>query len=92
MCATAGRGEALCAGSDRLTPLTHNDEDKHEGGHPRGDVEHDSDVVGQLVRVVHIRHENGWKHKPYGTAQLQQSRAKSGTQPRTHLSWPIFRL
>lgn len=51
--------------------LTHNDEDKQDGGHPRSDVEHDSDVVGQLVHVVHIRNKNGWEQEPDGTAQLQ---------------------
>lgn len=52
--------------------LTHNHEDKHDGGDPRCDVEHDSDVVPQLVQIIHVMHKDGWNQEPDGDAQLQQ--------------------
>lgn len=63
-----------------MTPpgsLTHNHEDKQDGGDPRSDVEHDSDVVAQLIQIIHIRHKYGWKQEPDGNAQLKQTGEKS---------------
>lgn len=63
-----------------MTPplsLTHNHEDKQGGGDPRSDVEHDTDVVPQLVQIIHVRHKHGWNQEPDGDAQLQQTRRKS---------------
>lgn len=51
--------------------LTDHHQDEDEGGHPSADVEHDSDVVRQLIHVVHIRHQDGWDQKPNSDAHLQ---------------------
>lgn len=58
--------------------LTHNHEDQQDGGHPCSDVEHESDVVPQLIHIIHDGHEHGWKEEPDGTTQLQQIGGKSG--------------
>lgn len=50
--------------------LTDDHEDKDDGGHSCADVEHDSDVVRQLIYIVHIRHKDGWDQEPNGNSHL----------------------
>lgn len=50
--------------------LTDDDEDEYEGGHSSTDVEHESDVVRQLIDIVHIRHKDGWDEEPNGNTHL----------------------
>lgn len=59
----------------RLGPatLTENHEDEEQGGHPRRDVEHDADVTGELVHVVHVGHQDGGDEEPDGDAELEDS-------------------
>lgn len=52
--------------------LTDDHEDEDNGGHSSADVEHDPDVVRQLIYVLHIGHENGRDQEPNGNAQLQR--------------------
>lgn len=54
--------------------LTQDDEDEEEGGHAGGDVEHDADVVGQHVHVVHIGHQDGGHQEPDGDTELRRAR------------------
>lgn len=58
--------------------LTHNHQDKEDGGDARGDVEHESEAVPQLNHVVHVGHKHGREEEAGGTTQLQQIRGKSG--------------
>lgn len=57
-------------GSSRPT-LTEDHEDEEQGGHARRDVEHDADVIRQLVHVVHVGHQDGGDEEPDGDAQLE---------------------
>lgn len=50
--------------------LTENHKNEEEGGHPRRDVEHDTDVMGELVHVVHVGHQDGGDEEPDGDAEL----------------------
>lgn len=50
--------------------LTEDHEDEDHGGHSSSDVEHDADVVRQLVYIVNIWHEDGWHKEANGNAQL----------------------
>lgn len=50
--------------------LTDDHKDEHEGGHSGTDVEHESDVVRQLIDIVHIRHKNGWNQEPNSNTHL----------------------
>lgn len=50
--------------------LTNDHEDEEDGGRSRTDVEHDSDVVRQLVQIVHVRHEDGREQEPNGDTHL----------------------
>lgn len=48
--------------------LTKDDEDKQQGGYACCDVEHDPNVVSQLVHVVHIGHQDGRNKEADGDA------------------------
>ena len=50
--------------------LTDDHEDKDDAGHSCADVEHDSDVVRQLIHIVHIWHKDGWDQEPNGNTHL----------------------
>lgn len=50
--------------------LTNDHEDKDEGSHPCAGVEHDPDVVRQLIHIVHIRHKDGREQEPNGNTHL----------------------
>lgn len=50
--------------------FTDDDEDKDEGGHSGAYVEHDSDVVRQLVHIIHVRHKDGRDQEPNGNTHL----------------------
>lgn len=50
--------------------LTDDDKDEYEGGHSCTDVEHESDVVRQLIDIFHIGHKHRWDEEPYGDAHL----------------------
>lgn len=52
--------------------LTKNHKDEEKGGHPRRDVEHDADVMGELVHVVHIGHQDGGDEEADGDAELEE--------------------
>lgn len=56
--------------ADVNSHLTNDHEDKDEGGNSCADVEHDSDVVRQLIDIVHIRHKDGWEQEPNGNTHL----------------------
>lgn len=55
---------------DASNRLTDDHKDKEDGGHSRADVEHGSDVVRQLVHIVHVRHKHGWDQEPNGNTHL----------------------
>lgn len=74
-----------------MTRPTHNHDDKQDGGDPRSDVEHDSDVVAQLIQIIHIRHKYGRNQEPDGNAQLKQTRRKpSQTRLLIKLLWTKY--
>lgn len=50
--------------------LTNDDKDEYEGGDASADVEHDPDVVSQLIDIVHIRHKDGRNEEPNGNTHL----------------------
>lgn len=56
----------------------HTDDHKYkdEGGHTRTDVEHESDVICQLVYILYIRNKHGWDQKPNGNTQLQKKKKR----------------
>lgn len=45
--------------------------DEEERGHSCCDVEHNADVVSQLVHVFHIRHQHGRHQESNGNTQLE---------------------
>lgn len=55
-----------------VTDLTNDDEDEEQGGHACRDVKHGSDVVSQLVHVIHIGHQDGRHQEPDGDTQLEE--------------------
>lgn len=55
--------------------LTKDNQDEEQGGHARRDEEHVSDVVRQLLLVVHVGHQYGRHQEPDGDAQLQENGA-----------------
>ena len=57
--------------------LTNDHKDEDKGGNTCADVEHDSDVIRQLVHIIHIRHKDGWNQEPNGNAHLQMKGTKS---------------
>lgn len=57
--------------------LTHNHEDKEDGGQPRSDVEHEPDMVPQFNHIIHVRHQHRWKEEPDGAAQLKYTPEES---------------
>lgn len=50
--------------------LTDDHKDEDEGGHSCADVEHDSDVVRQLIYITHVWHKDGWDQEPNGNTHL----------------------
>lgn len=58
------------------TSLTKDNQDEEHGGHGRRDVEHDADVMSQLIHVVHVRHQDGRHQETDGNAQLWDTRGK----------------
>lgn len=60
----------LCEPVDANKRLTDDHKDKEGSGHSCGDVEHGSDVVLQLIHIVHVRHKYGWDQEPNGNTQL----------------------
>lgn len=56
--------------------LTKNHKDEEKGGHPRRDVEHDADVTGELVHVVHVGHQDGGDEEADGDAELEEEENK----------------
>lgn len=57
--------------------LTTNHKDEEKGGHPRRDVEHDADVMGQLVHVVHVGHQDGGDEEADGDAELEEEKKQT---------------
>lgn len=70
--------------------LTRNQEDEDGSGHARVAVEHESEVVPQLHRVVHVGHKHGGDQETDGTAQLQtdQRTVRARTAVGHHLTAP----
>lgn len=66
--------------------LTKDDKDEEQGRYPRGDVEHDADVVSQLVQVVHVRYQNGWNQEPQGNTQLWGIHSKTPSKQQVYTS------
>lgn len=58
---------------DSVTDLTNDYEDEEQGGNACRDVKHGSDVVSQLVHVIHIGHQDGRHQEPDGDAQLEEN-------------------
>ena len=50
--------------------LTYDNKDKESGGHSCCNVEHNTNVVSQLINVFHIGHQDRWYQEPNGNAQL----------------------
>lgn len=59
---------------DVLGGLTNDHQDKNECGHSSSDVEHNADVVCQLIHIVHIGHQDGWQQEANGNAHLWMRR------------------
>lgn len=57
----------------RVTQLTDDHEDEEEGSHSGCDVEHDADVMRQLLHVVHVGHQDGRHKEPDGNTQLRNN-------------------
>lgn len=58
--------------------LTKNHKDEEQGGHPRRDVEHDADVMRELLHVVHVGHQDGGDEEPDGDAELEGKEKNDG--------------
>lgn len=80
--------------------LTNHHEDEDDGGHSSADVEHEPDVVRQLVHVFHIGHQDGWEQEAQGDAHLWVRAPKwerwlwaSRCQPLPHVikEWGVHR-
>lgn len=56
--------------SPQRKPLTQDNKDEERRGHRSCDVEHDSDVMSQLIHVLHIGYENRRNKKSNGNTQL----------------------
>lgn len=55
-----------------MTDLTKDNKDEEECRHSCCDVEHNADVVSQLIHVVHIRHQDRRHEEPNGDTQLRR--------------------
>lgn len=53
-----------------VASLTNDHEDEEGSGHSSADVQHDSDVLRQLVDVLHVGHQHWWDQKAKGDTQL----------------------
>lgn len=58
--------------------LTKNHKDEEQGGHPRRDVEHDADVMRELVHVVHVGYQDGGDEEPNSDAELEGNEKNDG--------------
>lgn len=76
-------------GRTPTSSLTDDHEDEDDGGRSGADVEHESDVVRQLVDVVHVGHEDGWEQEADGDAHL---RARGSFTTQTQLIEPFIPL
>lgn len=53
-----------------VASLTNDHEDEEGSGHSSTDVQHDSDVLRQLVDVLHVGHQHWRDQKAKGDTQL----------------------
>lgn len=70
--------------------LTKHDQQKDEAGHSGCDVEHDADVLGQFIHVIHVGHKNRRDQETNGNAKLKGKDIK--TQLHHNLSLADLKL